>query len=273
MRVTLHTGVRTSTIGAEWSVWDTRCRLVVTDPWALHGACAVLEERLGAVDELVRPRGRHHDALPPVTARLDAALGRARPDGAADGPFPYGLTDAPHGAPVHLPAAGPAELVLDATRPGRAGRHVGPGGPVRAWAAQHCADALAEHTRCGVLVSIGGEVATAGLAPLGGWRIELGAEPGVAPGVVVVDGGAISRTTIATGPVWRGVAVAAATATSARAARDCALLRGAAAPAWLAGQGIPGRLVHADGGARTVGGWPAPGRHSSDDRIRGPLGR
>lgn len=272
MAVTLHTGVRTATVGAEWSVWDTVCRLVVTDPWALYGARTVLEEQLVAIDRVASPRRRRRDGGgEPITSVLDERLGRgARPVDAGIGPFPYGLTRAPAGAPVHRLALGPGD---EASGPAHHG--------VRAWAAQHCAEAVAEHTRCGVLVSIGDDVATSGLAPAGGWRIELGAAAGVPAAVVVVDGGAISRIGVTgarrsrrmerrdgdptwSNPTWSSVTVAAATTTAARAACTGAQQRGDAAPEWLAGLGVPGQLIDADGVVRAVGGWPDPVGPTSD---------
>jgi thiamine biosynthesis lipoprotein len=135
---------------------------------------------------------------------------------------------------------------------------------------------------CGVLVGLGGDIATAGPAPAGGWRIRVtdwhGAGP-QAPGQTVrLDGGAVatSSTTVrhwrrggerihhivdpATGRpapvVWRTVSVAAATCLDANVAATAAIVRGAAAPAWLGALGLSARLVRPDGRVTRVAGWP-----------------
>jgi len=56
---------------------------------------------------------------------------------------------------------------------------------------------------------------------------------------------------------WRGATVAAATCVDANTASTAAVILGRDAPAWLAGQGLPARLVALDGTVTTVSGWPA----------------
>jgi FAD:protein FMN transferase len=67
------------------------------------------------------------------------------------------------------------------------------------------------------------------------------------------------RTGLPAPPVWRTVSVAASTCTAANTASTAAIIRGEAAPGWLAGLGLPARLVTEDGAVVTVGGWPAEG--------------
>jgi len=55
---------------------------------------------------------------------------------------------------------------------------------------------------------------------------------------------------------WRAASVAAATCVDANTASTAAILRGEPAAAWLAGLGLPARLVRHDGAAVTVAGWP-----------------
>ena len=55
---------------------------------------------------------------------------------------------------------------------------------------------------------------------------------------------------------WRTVSVAAASCADANIATTAALVRAGAAPAWLAGLGVPARLVSAGGRVYTVGDWP-----------------
>jgi thiamine biosynthesis lipoprotein len=59
----------------------------------------------------------------------------------------------------------------------------------------------------------------------------------------------------ARGP-WRTVSVAAATCAEANIASTAAMVLGDDAPAWLAEQGLPARLVALDGSATVRGGWP-----------------
>ena len=148
----------------------------------------------------------------------------------------------------------------------------------------------------GVLVSLGGDIAVAGEAPLGGWPVLVGRRAGAgragtargrraaagagrpAGQVVRLAAGALATSSImcrrwrrggrllhhivdprtglpAAGP-WRTVSVAAANCAEANAASTAAIIAGDQAPAWLAGQGLPARLVAHDGSVRFVSGWP-----------------
>jgi ApbE family len=281
MTISLHTGTHTATVSSEWTVWDTRCRLVVTDPWAMHKARQVLEEQLTIIDRVVRPQvggsGRRHRRAEPIGGdRFAELLGRTTRPRA----FPYGLVAAPEGVDVHQPAPEPWQLVLDAAARGREAIRLEAGASLRAWTAQLCAELVAEVMCCGVLVAFGSEVATSGLAPVGGWRVEFRDAPGAPSTVVAVDGGGISRlSTVRVGPqrgrsslhpvvvpatgrtmppAWRSVTVAAADAPAASAACAGAMLRGSAARGWLTELGMPALLVDTAGAPHRVGSWPVP---------------
>jgi FAD:protein FMN transferase len=159
------------------------------------------------------------------------------------------------------------------------------GATAKAWAADRSAAAAAAVARsdCGVLVSLGGDIATSGRPPAGGWRIRVTDDhrsDASAPGqtVTILSGGlATSSTAVrrwshgghtmhhiidpATGlPArsrWRTVSVAAATCTDANIATTAAFVRGDAAPAWLAELGLPARLLDWNERITTVGDWPA----------------
>ena len=60
---------------------------------------------------------------------------------------------------------------------------------------------------------------------------------------------------------WRTVSVAAGTCTDANTASTAAIIRGADAPGWLSGLGLPARLVGQDGTVVTTTGWPAESSH------------
>lgn len=157
------------------------------------------------------------------------------------------------------------------------------GATAKAWAADRCADAVAARLDCGALVSLGGDIAVAGPAPDGGWRVRVTddhAAPPDAPGqtVTVQAGGlATSSTTVrawtvggrqvhhiinpATGEpavsCWRTVSVAAGSCVDANTASTAAVVRGAAALPWLRDVGLPARLVRTDGSVETTAGWPS----------------
>ena len=59
------------------------------------------------------------------------------------------------------------------------------------------------------------------------------------------------------GGPWRTASVAAATCTDANIAATTALVRGAPAADWLAGLGLPARLLDREGNVTSVGDWPA----------------
>jgi len=160
------------------------------------------------------------------------------------------------------------------------------GATVKGWAADLAAARIATALGCGALVSLGGDTAVAGESPAGGWRIRVQdrtALPGAAadgPSQVVTirDGGLATSSTAArrwrrggdvlhhildprTGrpaaPIWRTVSVAAMTCADANTAATAAIIRGRQALPWLAGLGLPARLVAQDGAVQTLNAWPA----------------
>jgi FAD:protein FMN transferase len=156
------------------------------------------------------------------------------------------------------------------------------GATAKAWAADRCAEVIASEADCGVLVSLGGDIAVAGPTPTDGWRVRVTddhAAPAAAPGqtVTIASGGlATSSTTVrawkvggqsvhhiidpATGEparsCWRTVSVAAGSCTDANTASTAAIVRGPAALDWLHDIGLPARLVRHDGTVETTAGWP-----------------
>jgi thiamine biosynthesis lipoprotein len=156
------------------------------------------------------------------------------------------------------------------------------GATAKAWAADRAAIAAFADVACGVLVSLGGDVATAGPAPSGGWAIRVTDDHRSdlrAPGqTIAIDSGGLATSSTAvrrwshaghtmhhlidpeTGmparTPWRTVSVAAADCAQANIAATASLVRGATAPAWLEGLGLPARLHGRDGQVTTVGRWP-----------------
>jgi thiamine biosynthesis lipoprotein len=163
------------------------------------------------------------------------------------------------------------------------------GATAKALAADRAAGRAATAAGCGVLVSLSGDLAVCGPAPAGGWRVRVTDDhrsgddvPGQT--VVIAEGGLATSSTAVrawqawsdetvpqtitvhhivdprtgrpTDGCWRTVSVAAATCLDANVAATASIVRGRAADRWLAGLGLPARLVHADGSVVTVGGWP-----------------
>ncbi|MGN6167866.1 MAG: FAD:protein FMN transferase [Solirubrobacteraceae bacterium] len=158
------------------------------------------------------------------------------------------------------------------------------GATAKALAADRAATKAADICGCEVLVSLGGDIATAG-APLGGWPVRVtddhrGGES--APGQwIAVHGGGLATSSVETrswqmpwGPAhhvidpgtgkpasgpWRTVSVAAASCVDANAASTAAIVRGELARQWLTSMGLPSRLVRRDGRVRHLAGWPTAG--------------
>jgi thiamine biosynthesis lipoprotein len=158
------------------------------------------------------------------------------------------------------------------------------GATAKALAADIAAASAAEDLDGGVLVSIGGDIATAGATPAGGWSVRVTDDHAAAAEeagqtIALSSGGlATSSTTVrrwrrgesdvhhildpASGrPVdgcWRTVSVAAACCVDANIASTAAIVRAERAPAWLESLGLPSRLVALDGAVTLTAGWPGP---------------
>ncbi len=147
--------------------------------------------------------------------------------------------------------------------------------------------------RGGILVSLGGDIAVTGQPPADGWPVAVAdsSDSGRgAPGQVVrLTAGALATSSVTgrrwqrdgrpvhhivdprtgwpTAGPWRTVSVAAASCAEANAATTAAIVAGHDAEAWLAGTGLPSRLVAHDGTVRLLGGWPV----ADGGPLPGPL--
>ncbi len=294
-----------------WSLWSTTARLVVTDPARLARAREIADEELAAVEqaasrfrsdsevENLRPGADGTLRVSPVLADLlRTALAAAEvTDGAVDPTVGSAVralgydrdlrlvpSPAPDGRPVRAvvrPAPGWRQLHLDGDRlTVPAGVQLDLGATAKAAAADRVAARVATELRCGVLVGLGGDLATAGRGPRGGWQVlvqDRAEDPAdrvtLAHGAAVATSSTVRRTwrqdgrhrhhivDPATGlpaaSPWRSVSVAALTCAEANALSTGAVVRGAGAPAWLRRLGRPARLVGHDGRVVVVGGWPA----------------
>lgn len=295
---------------AAWSALGTGVRVLTTDPAALDAAAALVAAQLAELDlaaSRFRPdsevstlaAGRTTRVSPLLLALLVAALRAARLTGGAVDPTvggslaalgydrDFAAVPADSGAALVVrrvpgwrsveldPAAGtvrvPAGTVLDL------------GATAKAYAADRAAAGAAAAAGCGVLVSLGGDVAVAGPPPPAGWLVRLAddsaAPPDPAlPGVRLRSGGlATSSAAVrrwrrggdwlhhlldpltglpATGP-WRTATVAAGSCLDADIASTATMALGERGPAWLAGTRLPARLVDHDDRVVVLGGWPA----------------
>ena len=134
----------------------------------------------------------------------------------------------------------------------------------------------------GVLVSLGGDIAVAGRAPIDGWPvvvIEDPHQPDRSPSQIVrMKEGGLATSSVACrrwrrggrdlhhivdartglpaeGP-WRTATVAARTCVAANAASTAVIAGGAAGERWLRQVGLPARLVANDGTTHLLGSWP-----------------
>lgn len=309
----------TTTATAEWEVWSTQARLVVTDPTRLSVARRLVEMHLGAVDAACsrfRPDSELQSAeraenKPVVVTPLLVTLVRAALDAAArtdgdvdptvgsamralgyDRDFRTLLSDGgtDDSAGVRFTVAqkpGWERVQLNGrllTVPD--GAHLDLGATAKAVAADNCAHLVADRLGCGVLVSLGGDIATAGGAPEGGWQVrvqDLDGDPHcqvtVPAGAAVATSSTVKRTwrhraepgypsrtvhhildprTGMPAPTrWRTVTVAAGTCTEANTVTTACVVRGDAALSWLRELELPARLVDDQLRVHTVNGWPA----------------
>jgi thiamine biosynthesis lipoprotein len=154
------------------------------------------------------------------------------------------------------------------------------GATAKALAADLVARAIADELGVAVLLSLGGDVSSAGPEPDDGWQVRVQdgpAEPATTVRIAAGSGLATSSTLHrawtkggarvhhivdpATGlpaqSVWRTASVAAESCFVANAMSTAAIVRGPSAPQWLAGR-ADARLVATSGDVLTVGRWPAP---------------
>ena len=299
---------------ASWRALGTLVHLVVTDPRGLAEAQRLLAADLAEVDAacsrfradseiraLRNARGRPVRVSPLLAEAIAVALRAARlTDGDVDPTVGAAMSAVGYDRDFdRIPRIGPPLAVTTRTVPGwrevhlegrsltlPAGVELDLGATAKAWAADRSAAGISSRLGCGVLVSLGGDIAVSGpQAPEGGWRVRVqdvtGSpdDPPVGPYALIAirAGGLATSSTAArrwqrggdvlhhildprTGrpadPVWRTVSVAADSCADANAASTAAIIRGRDALGWLARLGLPSRLVDATGVVFTVAGWP-----------------
>jgi FAD:protein FMN transferase len=288
--------------------------LLVTRQAAAQEARGILARELRAIDlacsrfrpdsELTRlnlASGTRCAVTPLLAEALDVALRAAAATGGAVDPtcgqslvqlgydvdFAEVLRRAPCEAASPEPAGGWERVELDRaalTVQVPRGVLIDLGATAKALAADRAARAIAAAADTGVLVNLGGDIATAGPPPQSGWRVEIDAVPGGAgvpvasrPVIVIRDGGLATsspvsriwrrgrqpvhhivdpRTGAPADSCWSAASVAAAICVDANAASTAAIIKSGAAPGWLTGLGLPARLVSTTGAVITTGAWP-----------------
>ncbi len=289
-------------------------RLVVTRRDALEAAWTAVEATLGAVDLaysrfrsdselslLNASPGRTHRLSPLLATAIAAALRAARLTGGAVDPtvggamrvVGYDVTFsgvAPRGPALNLavrPVAGWRLVRFDQRErtlslPDGVELDLGATGKGLAADLAAAAALAAAGPGAGVLVSLGGDIATAGEPPDGGWVVQVGEDSRVpiSPGeeAISIGSGAIAtssstvrrwirgeavlhhildpRTGLPAAGPWRTASIVARKCLDANLAATAAIVKGEDAVAWLEGTGVPARLVGNDGSIRRIGGWP-----------------
>jgi FAD:protein FMN transferase len=292
---------------AQWALWSTTARVVVTDPGAVADARRIVTDLTDRVDlaasrfrtdselSLLAGHGGRPQRLSPLLAELVAtALTAARRTGGAVTPtIGHALADLGYDQDwaVRTPAGVDVRVVTtraprweDVSLDGRVltmrpGTSLDLGSTAKAWAADRAARLVADELGIGVLVSLGGDIATAGPGPDGGWRVLVRDQPEDPSVTVALPAGAAIATSstrarrwrsagrevhhivdpatcLPAPEVWRTVTVAAADCVTANTLTTAALVLGHTALPWLAAQGQPARLIARDGTVHTVNAWP-----------------
>jgi thiamine biosynthesis lipoprotein len=232
--------VSTTGLGvAEWPVWTTTARLVVTEESALVEATAVVFEQLARVDaaanrflagsevsRLARGTGAPAVVSPLLAELIGVALTAAAATGGAVDPtlggplLDLGCPDwavAEPAGPDRPQPAGPdrpqpsvrrrtswRDVRLDGrtvTLP--AGTLLDLGATAKAHAADLCAVAIADRFGCGALVSLGGDLRAAGPPPDGGWQVLVRDGPDEPASHVRLAGAAAVATSSTLHRTWR----------------------------------------------------------------------
>jgi thiamine biosynthesis lipoprotein len=308
----------------DWPALGTSVQVVVTAADAMPPARAAVERVVADID-LAASRFRADSDLSHLNASaaswvdVSPLFARALRVGLDAAEWTNGLVDPTVGAalvglgydrtfadvapsaaplPVRIEAApGWRQVELDDPDGGAARAHVPAGVRVdlgataKALAADLAAAAAADVAGCGVLVSLGGDIAVAGPAPGGGWPIAIEdvtdlSLPAEGSGHVVaisVGGLATSstrarrwerggvelhhlldpRSGLPAGGPWRTVSVTASTCVLANTASTAAIVLGPDAPSWLRERGFHARLIGVDGTRVYVNDWPREERMSS----------
>lgn len=305
---TAPTSAETRTASSEWPLWGATARLVVTEPGQLDTACRIADELLTRVDAAAS-RFRSDSELQRASAHLASgvevsgllagivrqALGAAeQTDGDVDPTLGYALDAVGYDRDIRLiEDDGMLVRAVSSRRPGwrsvslvgttlRVPAHLALdlGATSKALAADWVAHAVSSQLGIGVLVSLGGDIATAGEAPADGWNVLVQDTPddpaqtvGLGPGWAMATSSTMRRRWMKghqpqhhildprTGrpaePIWRSVTIVDRSCVRANTLTTAAIVRGIDALGWLHEIDVPSRLVDAYGRVTTLGSWPS----------------
>lgn len=293
------------TATSTWSLWSTTARLVVTDPDVLAAAREVCDAVLAEIDRAANRfdpdselSGLRHDGKPqrlsPMLADLvaEAMTAASLSEGAVDPTVGGTLADLGYDRDITLIQDG-GRLTAKIRRV-RGWQTVSLGGEwltvppgvrldlgatAKASAADRCARAVVAATGSGALVSLGGDIATAGTAPDGGWQVDVQDLRIDAPARITLPAGwAVSTSStrrrtwrqgslprhhivdpITARPAidtWAAVCVVARTCLAANTASTATIVKGRAGLDWLRATGLPARVLDTDGTVHRLGDWP-----------------
>jgi thiamine biosynthesis lipoprotein len=295
-----------------WPAWGTTASVTVTDPAALAAARRLVSRQFGAAEKaagrfrkdaelhrLYRAGGRPITVSPLLAELIGAALTSAERTGGDVDPTVAAAMTAIHGparqnhefSSVPVCGSRPTE-----PRPvtgweqvhlcGRqlrvpAGTTLDLSATATAFACDRAASAVRARLNVGVLVTLGGDAASAGPGPDGGWRLTVDDPGGDRIPVRLPAGTALAtshftarpdlrvnggtrpghlidpRTGRAPTAIWRMASAIGFTSLEASTYTAATLIRGTAARGWLGQLGVPARLVTVQEDVITVGPWSA----------------
>ena len=301
---------------SSWSAWGTTASVSVADPGVLSSARRLVARQFAAAERaaarfrpdaelhrLYRAGGRPITVSPLLAELISAALVAAeRTDGDVDPTVAAAMT-AVHGAPRR--GRDTSSVPVCATRPTGGHRsipgwqqvdlqgrrlRVPPGttldlnATATAMICDRAAARVRDRLKIGVLVTLGGDAASAGPAPAGGWRVPIEDRAGNRGTEALLPAGAALATSQFTArfpvtesvsdvpaaghlidphtgqapvAVWRMATAIGFSSLEASTYTSAALVRGSSARAWLAQLWVPARLVTVHDDVIPVGPWAA----------------
>jgi thiamine biosynthesis lipoprotein len=298
----------------DWSVWTCDASVVVTAPTDIAAASSIVRNILREVDdacsrfrpdsELARRANAFAsgaEASPMLASLVGAALEAARlTDGDVDPTLGSELAGLGYDRDLstlyvgaELASAPIAMSISQRHSPWRQialegnmltiprGVQLDLGASAKAAAADLAATTVAAQLGGGVLVSIGGDIATAGSTPAEGWEIlvqDTDADPrqqvSLAAGAAMATSSTQKRRWMSGGylrhhildpqsglpatPTWRSVTVAASSCLQANALSTASIVRGFRAVQWLENINIGARFVDLQGRVVATSQWPTP---------------
>jgi thiamine biosynthesis lipoprotein len=301
----LDSGAGTAT--TTWQRWSMSMQIVVTDPDSLAVARREVDAELDTIEAaasrfrpdseinaLAASAGRPTHVSELLADLLGAAMTAARQtDGDVDPTIGATLIalgydrdiatlddTRPVTASISVPARWSMVTLEDRIVTVPPGIRLDLGATAKAVAADRCADRAHRATDSGVLINLGGDIATAGPEPDGGWRVLVLDDAEDPAGSVALSSGAglATSSTIhrrwrrgadlvhhivdphtgwSADPVWRTVSVAGQTCLVANTISTASIVRGWRALDWIRALDIPARLVDSERNVHTLCRWPA----------------